>query len=80
MRRRIAHLRCPCLSLCTDLNRQHARADPEPAPDTVLVNGKLVVYDRPPAQALAVRDGKIAAIGDTSSIRALAGPRLASLI
>ena len=46
---------------------------PEPAPDTVLVNGKLVVYDRPHAQALAVRDGKITGIGDTSSIRALAG-------
>ena len=46
---------------------------PEPAPDTVLVNGKLVVYDRPHAQALAVRDGKITSIGDTSSIRALAG-------
>src|SRR5258707_11220002 len=43
-------------------------------PDTILVNGKLVVYDGAPAQALAVRDGKIAAIGDSSSIRALAGP------
>ena len=43
-------------------------------PDTILVNGKLVVYDGAPAQALAVRDGKIAAIGDTSGIRALAGP------
>ena len=45
-----------------------------PAPDTILINGKLVVYDGAPAQALAVRDGKIAAIGDTSGIRALAGP------
>ena len=45
-----------------------------PAPDTILINGKLVVYDGPAAQALAVRDGKIAAIGDASSIRALAGP------
>ena len=44
------------------------------APDTVLVNGKLVVYDGAPAQALAVRDGKIAAIGNSSHIRALAGP------
>jgi len=42
------------------------------APDTVLVNGKLVVYDGAPAQALAVRDGKIAAIGNSSDIRALA--------
>ena len=47
---------------------------PAPAPDTILINGKLVVYDSPPAQALAVRDGKIVAIGDVSSTRALAGP------
>src|SRR5258705_13929638 len=45
-----------------------------PAPDTILVNGRLVVYDGAPAQALAVRDGRIAAIGDSSGIRALAGP------
>src|SRR5258705_10940708 len=45
-----------------------------PAPDTILVNGKLVVYDGAPAQALAGRDGRIAAIGDSSGIRALAGP------
>src|SRR5678815_3575696 len=44
------------------------------APDTILINGKLVVYDGVPARALAVRDGKIAAIGDSSTIRALAGP------
>ncbi len=43
-------------------------------PDTILINGKLVVYDGAPAQALAVRDGKIAAIGNTPAIRALAGP------
>jgi predicted amidohydrolase YtcJ len=43
------------------------------APDTILVNGKLVLYDAAPAQALAVRDGRIAAIGGSSEIRALAG-------
>ncbi len=52
-----------------------ARAQtPAPAPDTLLINGQLLVWDRAPAQALAVHDGKIAAIGDTASIRALAGP------
>jgi predicted amidohydrolase YtcJ len=45
-----------------------------PAPDTILINGKIVVYDGPPAEALAVSGGKIAAIGDTASIRALATP------
>jgi len=47
---------------------------PTPAPDTILLNGKIVVYDAEPAQALAVRDGKIAALGRDSDIRALAGP------
>jgi predicted amidohydrolase YtcJ len=44
------------------------------APDTILINGKIVVYDAAPAQALAVRDGKIAAVGNSTDIRALAGP------
>ena len=50
----------------------HARI-PALAPDTILINGKLVVYDGAPAQALAVRDGRIAAIGNSAEIRALAG-------
>ena len=45
-----------------------------PAPDTILINGKFVIYDGTPAQALAVRNGRIAASGDSSSIRALANP------
>src|SRR5689334_2160364 len=40
--------------------------------DTILINGKVVVYDAPPAHALAVRDGRIVAIG-SDDIRALAG-------
>ncbi len=44
------------------------------APDTILINGKIVVTDAAPAQALAVRDGKIAALGSSAEIRALAGP------
>ena len=47
---------------------------PALAPDTILINGKFVVYDGVPAQALAVRDGKIAALGDSPGMRALAGP------
>ena len=42
--------------------------------DTVLLNGKIVQYGAAPAQALAIRDGKIAAVGSTADIRALAGP------
>jgi len=46
------------------------------APDTVLVNGKIVTLDSRStiAQAIAVRDGKISAVGPTGEIRALAGP------
>jgi predicted amidohydrolase YtcJ len=43
-------------------------------PDTILLNGKVVRYDAWPAEALAVRDGKIAALGRTSDVAALAGP------
>src|SRR6185503_17503178 len=55
------------------IDAAHAQT-PALAPDTILLNGKLVVYDGAPAQALAVRDGRIAAIGDSPGIRALAGP------
>jgi hypothetical protein len=43
--------------------------------DTVLLNGKIVTLDpaAPIAEALAVRDGKIVAIGRSADIRALAG-------
>src|SRR3977135_3505439 len=61
------------LSALLGIDTAHAQIQ-APAPDTILINGKLVVYDGAPAQALAVRDGKIAAIGDASSIRALVGP------
>jgi predicted amidohydrolase YtcJ len=43
--------------------------------DTVLLNGKIVTLDAaaPAAEALAVRDGKIIAVGGSSDIRTLAG-------
>ena len=45
--------------------------------DTVLFNGKiLTVDDRSPThEAVAVRDGRIAALGTTETIRKLEGPR-----
>jgi predicted amidohydrolase YtcJ len=51
-----------------------AHAQSASPPDAILINGKVVVYDAPPAQALALRDGKISAIGNTATMRALAGP------
>lgn len=44
------------------------------AADTIFVNGKIVRYDAPPAKALAVRDGRISAIGNSAALRKLAGP------
>src|SRR5690242_19920299 len=45
--------------------------------DTVLVNGKVVTVDSQSSirEAVAVRDGRIAAVGSTADIRKLAGPR-----
>jgi predicted amidohydrolase YtcJ len=43
-------------------------------PDSVLINGKIVTLAGGEAQALAVRDGRIAAVGASQDIRALAGP------
>jgi predicted amidohydrolase YtcJ len=50
-----------------------ARAQP---PDLVLVNGKIVTVDARSSiqEALAIRDGKILALGRTAEIRRLAGP------
>jgi predicted amidohydrolase YtcJ len=50
---------------------------PEPlAADVVLTGGDIVTLDAacPRAQALAVRDGRIVAVGADAAIRALAGP------
>ena len=54
------------------LAQAEARAE---APDTVLLNGKVVLYEAAPAEALAVSGDTIAAIGSSAAIRALAGPR-----
>jgi predicted amidohydrolase YtcJ len=46
------------------------------APDSVLVNGKIVTLDALSSvrEALAIRDGEITAVGDNAAIRQLAGP------
>jgi predicted amidohydrolase YtcJ len=46
------------------------------SPDTALVNGKIVTLDERStiAEALAVRDGAIIAVGRSADIRGLAGP------
>jgi predicted amidohydrolase YtcJ len=47
-------------------------AQAQPA-DTVLLNGKVVTYDAPPAQALAVRGSTIVAIGNSTDVPSLIG-------
>ena len=46
------------------------------SPDTALVNGKIITLDERStiAEALAVRDGTIVAVGRSADIRGLAGP------
>ncbi|TVP46211.1 MAG: amidohydrolase [Gemmatimonadales bacterium] len=46
------------------------------APDLVLVGGTVITVDEatPEAQAVALRDGRILAVGSSDEIRALAGP------
>jgi predicted amidohydrolase YtcJ len=50
------------------------RAASAQTPETIILNGKVVVYDAAPAEAVAVRNGLIAAIGNSAEIRNLAGP------
>jgi predicted amidohydrolase YtcJ len=44
-------------------------------PETILLNAKVIRYDAAPAEAVAVRDGRIAAIGSSADIQRLAGPQ-----
>jgi predicted amidohydrolase YtcJ len=47
-----------------------------PAPDMILIDGKIVTVDARDtlAQALAIKQGRISAVGSAAQIRALAGP------
>ena len=56
----------------------HAREPLAQAPaDTVLINGTVLTVDRTDsvAQAIAITGGKIAAVGTTAAIKAMAGPK-----
>jgi len=46
------------------------------APDTILVNGKILTVDAqfPVAEAVAVRDGRILAVGTNDQVKRLIGP------
>jgi len=71
----------PALLLCaaaTTASAQGTSVPPEllDYPELILVNGQILTVDKAftVAQAVAVRDGKILAVGATDEIRRLAGP------
>lgn len=65
------------LALATVLGLAVAAPAQSQDPDTVLVNGKILTVDAEfsTREALAVRDGKIVAVGSNANIRKLAGPK-----
>jgi predicted amidohydrolase YtcJ len=66
--RRTVFLACTCLALASSAFAQ--------APDTVLVNGKVLTVDASSSvrEALAIANGRILAVGTSANIRRLAGP------
>src|SRR4029079_11085768 len=72
--RALHRVRDTCLAALFVLALLHPGAARAQVPDTIFFNGKLVRFDALAAQALAVRDGRIAAIGGSDEIRSLAGP------
>jgi predicted amidohydrolase YtcJ len=83
MVRHMSRLTVTSLVLAAGLGAQAPRqATVEVGPaDLVLLNGRIYTLDpaRPWAEALAVRRGRIAAVGSTAEIKALAGPQTTSL-
>jgi len=77
MKNRSAHLAIPGLCLAAMLALV-AFVLPVAAqsPETALINGKIITLDERStvAEALAVRDGKIVAVGRSADVRNLAGP------
>lgn len=61
------------LWFCAFMSTSTASAEP---PDIILTNARITTLDsaRPEAEALAITDGEIAAVGANADIRALAGP------
>jgi predicted amidohydrolase YtcJ len=79
LRRRWRALACVCvlvLALAALLPRVDAQLGDSPAPDLVLVGGRIFTADssRPWAEALAIHGERIVAVGTTRAILALAGP------
>src|ERR1700676_2878488 len=75
MRIKIAHfIRIALLAICALAIASPARAQ---GADTILVNGKILTVDSQfsTREAIAMRDGKITAVGSNSDVRKQAGPQ-----
>jgi predicted amidohydrolase YtcJ len=74
--RRIA-IAVASLAVVASLARPEPPARPPLTADRVLLNGRILTVDAQDsiAQALAIKDGRILALGPTSEIEPLAGPR-----
>jgi len=61
---------------CTDRERK-ADVEKYPAPDTALINGKIIMVDPSDtiAEAVAVKDGKIIAVGSNKEIQKMIGSK-----
>ena len=77
MPRRTERLAAAGLVLVFALAPADARSgNPAPPPDTIFAGGTVLTVDEthPAAEAVAVRDGRIAAVGSNEEVRSLAGP------
>jgi len=70
------------LTICAAASTAAAQSSPVPPelvryPDLILLNGQVLTVDKAfsVAQAVAVRDGRILAVGTSDAIRKLAGPQ-----
>ncbi len=66
-----------CLICIITVNWGSAIHGQTPAPDKALLNGHVITMAREGevAEAIAIREGKIAAVGTTKEVRAIAGPQ-----
>src|SRR5258708_39862052 len=71
--RRLAFAVCPVLAMVLPISHALAQsASPSNSDDVILINGKIMTEDGKDsiAQALAIHDGKIVAVGSNDEIKA----------
>ena len=76
--RRLAFAVCPVLAMFLSISHalaQYASPSKSDSDDVILINGKIITVDGKDsiAQALAIHDGKIVAVGSNDEIKAQIG-------